>query len=216
MYKEEILTLSIKDHTYKLIQIANIDEVFDALITMHPHDPKVVDEQIPYWTELWPSALAMAAYLIENPQILKGKSVIEIGGGLGLPSIVAANVAAKIIYSDYLPEAIQFAKKNATLNGCTNMQFAQIDWRHIEEDTKYDIILASDIAYEKRFFADLPFAFRILMHPQSKVILTEPGRKFTKAFIDELKENFIVVHKTRNITHRGTSFSIGVYEIELK
>ena len=43
----------------------------------------------PYWAQVWPSAIALARFILSQPGIIKGKSVVELAAGLGLPSLVA-------------------------------------------------------------------------------------------------------------------------------
>jgi predicted nicotinamide N-methyase len=217
VYKEEILNLKIKDKNIDLIQISNIDEIFDELIKKHPENESAVDDSIPYWTDLWPAALGMSEFILENESLFQQKRVIEIGCGLGLPSIVAANVAKEVTMSDYLNDAIVFAKRNAALNKLNNINFELLDWRSIEVGhQKYDVILASDIAYEKRFFDQLPFALKSMMHYNSMAVLSEPGRAFAKDFVDGLIEHFAVTPFKKEVTWKGTKFSIGIYVLRAK
>ena len=65
VYKEEKITLSLEGMTFDLLQIANIDEVFDALIALPDAHVDKADERIPYWTEIWPSALALSVFILK-------------------------------------------------------------------------------------------------------------------------------------------------------
>lgn len=44
----------------------------------------------PYWCRLWPSAVALAQFILQQPELVKGKRVCDIGCGLGLAGIAAA------------------------------------------------------------------------------------------------------------------------------
>jgi predicted nicotinamide N-methyase len=212
MYKEEIINLKIIDRMIDLIQITNIDEVFDTLIQSEKDNPSSLEDQIPYWTELWPSAIALAQYIEENRSIFKQKDVIELGAGLGLPSLVASPYCNTTLLTDLLPDAVNFAERNAIMNNLMNIDFQIMDWRNIkEENKKFDIILASDIAYEKRFFLDLPNAIKSLMHEDSLAIITEPGRSFAKPFIEDLSHHFKMDKQLKTIDHRGVKVEIGIY-----
>jgi predicted nicotinamide N-methyase len=217
VYKEEVLNLKIKDKNIDLIQITNIDEIFDQLILNHPDDVQIIDDSIPYWTDLWPAAIGMSDFILENETLFEQKRVIEIGCGLGLPSIVAAGVAKEVTMTDYLEDAIVFAKRNVALNNLKNINFELLDWRDIEVGhQKYDVILASDIAYEKRFFEQLPFALKAMMHYNSMAVLSEPGRAFAKDFVDGLIEHFAVTQFTKEVNWKGTKFNVGIYVLRAK
>ncbi len=44
----------------------------------------------PYWSRIWPAAYSLSSFLLERPELIKGKNVLELAAGLGLPSLVAA------------------------------------------------------------------------------------------------------------------------------
>jgi predicted nicotinamide N-methyase len=44
----------------------------------------------PYWTRVWPSAIALAQQLLQRPQLVAGKKVADLGAGLGVAGIAAA------------------------------------------------------------------------------------------------------------------------------
>ncbi len=217
MYKEEILNLRIKDTNIDLLQITNVDEVIDAMLASNPTDEDYIDERIPYWTDLWPAAIGMSEFILENTSLFDQKKIIEIGCGLGLPSIVAAGIADEVTMTDYLDDAMVFAQRNAQLNKLENITFQKLDWRSIAAGhQKYDVILASDVAYEKRFFDDLPFALKAMMHYHSLAVLSEPGRAFASDFLDGLREHFAVIKFTKEVTWRGTKFKVGIYLLRAK
>jgi predicted nicotinamide N-methyase len=215
IYKEERITLSLEGKTFDLLQIANIDEVFDALIALPDAHVDKADERIPYWTEIWPSALALSAFILNNKDQVEGKTILELGAGLGLPSLVAACFSSTVVCSDYLTDALIFARKNAELNAISYIQYECIDWRSYNSDQRYALILASDIAYEKRFFEDLPGSLKKMMYPESEVWLSEPGRHFTAPFIQDLKNHFDIKSYPLPQTWRGTTFQTSVHVLKL-
>lgn len=216
LYREEKTSIIIEGHPFDLLQISNIDEVFDALISLPDSDIQKSDERIPYWTEIWPSALALSRFIIQNEEFIKDKNTLEIGAGLGLPSLAASLFTKKVICSDYLFDALTFARKNAELNKIDSIDYAVIDWRAYDANQTYDIILASDIAYEKRFFEDLPRSLKSMMHPNSQVWLSEPGRHFTEPFIADLKNHFDIKSYPLPQEWRGTTFQTSVHVLRRK
>ena len=65
------------------------------------------DEFLPYWAELWPAASALAAAL---PDDLSGLRVVELGCGLGVPSLVAAHRGADVVATDWAADAIDLLR----------------------------------------------------------------------------------------------------------
>ena len=191
-FNTENLTLSIAHLKVHLTVITNLDELFDALIEKGSDHEDVQDERIPYWAELWASAIGMSEYLVENQLITPDTQVLEIGCGLGLPSIVAGLLGAKNnIVSDYFQEALDFAEMNWVKNlPHRQSQFLKWDWRTPPplKTLKTDILLASDVAYEKRAFEPLLKAFKSLSNPKGKIIVSEPNRPISKDFFTNLHE----------------------------
>lgn len=216
MYKEEILELKISDKKYSFIQISNIDEVFDHLIDSNTGNDDL-DDFIPYWTELWPSAIGLSRFIIDHSSLITNKNVIEIGCGLGLPSIVAATYTSNIHATDLIKDALNFASKNAKVNNVSSrIKFSVLDWRSYDDAVHYDIVLASDVAYEQRFFDALPNALGAMMSDEGISILSEPGRKFTEPFLEALNQKFDVSKHTYLVEWRSVNHEIGIYVMKKK
>jgi predicted nicotinamide N-methyase len=131
-------------------EIVRIGEV--ELSLLRPRDPEALldddafadDEFMPYWAELWPAGLALARAL---PGRLDGVRVIELGCGLGVPSLVASARGARVTAIDWSAEAIALLHTNAAANGLA--VDAQVrDWRRL--DVEWDLALAADVLYEPR------------------------------------------------------------------
>ena len=144
-YETELISLNIEGVNIDIERVTNIDALFAELIAKGENHPDFKDERIPYWAELWASALALSQYLVTSKMDFQGKKVLEIGAGLGLPSIVAAQLGADVCVSDYLPEAVDFSRKNFEKNNLT-ADFQILDWRTPDKSFAADIILAADVA----------------------------------------------------------------------
>src|SRR3954452_19529008 len=73
------------------------------------------EEFLPYWAELWPSALALARALASRA--LHGARTLELGCGLGLPSLAAAVAGGRVLATDWAPDAVAMTARNAHRNG---------------------------------------------------------------------------------------------------
>jgi predicted nicotinamide N-methyase len=213
-YVTEELNLLFSGKALRLLRVTNTDELYAELIAKGEGHEDVKDERIPYWADLWPSALALAEEVFENKAICPGCQVLEIGCGLGLPGIAAGLKGAAVTLSDYVPEPLDFASTNWSLNLASDPLIKVLDWRHPEPGIRCDVLLASDVAYEKRTFAFLPGAFRTLLKPGGVVLLTEPNRLLASDFFRDLPaEGFQVAVKTRKVKLNGRENEICVYEI---
>lgn len=193
IYQTEELELNIEGILIKFLQITNVDDLYEILIAKDESHEDVQDERIPYWAELWPAAIGLSKYLVAFDIIKEIKSVIEIGCGLGLPGIIAGKLGAKVMLTDYLEDALLFAKQNWELNNKNEARFEIMDWRNPNPAFAADLILASDITYEKRFFEFLPNAFRTLCKPGGSIIVSDPSREVAQDFFQNIaKEGFSV------------------------
>ncbi len=221
-YEVQQEMLNFRDFDVNLTTITNLDALLDALIAKGENHADMKDERIPYWADLWASALALSHYLIDNQHLIENKFVFEIGAGLGLPSIVAGKIgAAHVTLTDYLPEAVDFAGANWLINLAEkNVRFHTLDWRETsgffsKNDTKADVLLASDVAYEARAFTHLLEAFENLCQPDGVILVSEPNRPVSKAFFQSLNtEGYAVKHSSRTETRRGQPFLINLYELK--
>jgi predicted nicotinamide N-methyase len=102
------------------------------------------DEFLPYWAELWPAARALASALPD----VTGVRVVELGCGLGLPSLVAAARGAEVTATDWAADAIELLRRNAARNRLT-LRAEVRDWREPWEE-RFDLALAADVLYEQR------------------------------------------------------------------
>src|SRR4051812_23309300 len=73
------------------------------------------DEFLPYWAELWPSGVALARAIATRS--LKRASVLELGCGLGLPSLAAALAGGRVLATDWSPAAVELPPAHAERNG---------------------------------------------------------------------------------------------------
>jgi predicted nicotinamide N-methyase len=103
------------------------------------------DEFLPYWAELWPAAPALVKVL---PEQLEGVRVLELGCGLGLPSLVAAARGADVTAIDWAEDAVALLRRNAERNGLTLVAELH-DWRR-PLDRAFDLAVAADVLYERR------------------------------------------------------------------
>src|ERR687893_2823688 len=83
----------------------------DALLT---DEAFAHEEFLPYWAELWPSAVALARVVARRP--LTGRRVLELGCGLGLPALAAAAAGGRVLATDWAPDSVAMTAHNAERN----------------------------------------------------------------------------------------------------
>ena len=144
------------------------------------------DIDFPFWTRLWPSAIALSIFLRENEGLIKGKKVLELGAGLGLPSVVAATKAQSVTSSDHIDAAVETMAKSFSHHGFKNANSVRIDVRGIPEELQGDLLLLSDVNYDPQLFPDLMKLVKRFLKNGSTIILSTPQRIMGSAFIESL------------------------------
>lgn len=140
----------------------------------------------PYWARLWPSATAMARFLVEHPHLVQNKKVLELAAGLGLPSLIAAGYAREVCCSDYLPEPLQVVAQSASHNGLKNIHCEMLDWHYLPATLDADILLLSDVNYDPAVFETLYNVLQRFLNTGTIIILSTPQRLMAKGFIESL------------------------------
>lgn len=163
-----------------------IEEVFAAggheLAILRPRDAEALlderafsaqDEFIPYWADLWPSAQLLARVI--SARALRGRRVLELGCGLGLPSLAAAAAGGRVLATDWAPDAIAAVRANAARNDLA-LDVLVADWRDPAEVIArgpWDLVIAADVLYERRNAAPLRTLLDALA---TETWLADPGR----------------------------------------
>jgi predicted nicotinamide N-methyase len=143
----------------------------------------VRDERLPYWADVWPSSLILARRLANAPG--GGRSMLELGCGLGIVSVTAMRAGFDVVASDYYEDALRFTRANAWRNLKREPATRMIDWRSLPTDLgTYDLIVAADVLYEMTYAELVADALAAALAPRGMAIIADPGRIGVDEFID--------------------------------
>jgi predicted nicotinamide N-methyase len=165
----------------RLHQADDVTEVWRAVgLELDQGDPP-----LPYWAFAWSGGLAVARYLIDHPDEVAGRAVLDVAAGSGLCAIVALRlgaVAAKAVDIDPLSEAA--VALNARANG-VRVGFSR---RDILDGPPPDaeVILAGDVSYEETFAGRVSGFLERAAEAGSRVILGDPGRRYLPEGLERL------------------------------
>jgi predicted nicotinamide N-methyase len=153
------------------------------------------EEYLPYWADMWPSSIALARAVA--PRSLGGRRVLELGCGLGLPSVVAALAGARVLATDWAPDALAFVTRNADANG-TTVRTQQVSWSDpgpLLAGAPWDLVLASDVLYERRMADELLDLLPRLIDARGAVWLADPGRPPAAGFLERAAADWRVTSR---------------------
>jgi predicted nicotinamide N-methyase len=129
----------------------------------------------PMFGVLWPAGLALAEEMSRFS--VTGKSILEVGCGLGLPSLVLQQRGADITASDHHPLAEEFLRHNTTLNSLAPIHFFTAPWIELHPGLgRFDLIIGSDLLYERDHASLLAGFLARHANPACQVLLADPGR----------------------------------------
>lgn len=137
----------------------------------------------PFGLLLWESACALARALTEDQAGFAGKSVLELGAGVGLPGVVARHLGAEPVrQTDHITEALELCRLNAAANGVSGIELALANWDAWNDSRSYDLIIGSDVIYERQAHAALAAILERNLAPGGRALFADPGRQDTPLF----------------------------------
>jgi predicted nicotinamide N-methyase len=141
---------------------------------------------LPLGLMLWESAVALARAL--DHRAMAGLRVLELGAGVGLCGLLAARAGAQVVQTDIDERALALQRRNASRNGVDGLRHVRLDWHtpDLADVARADLVIGADIVYDRCDHAAIERAVRLALAPKGAVILADPSRSDTPAFLDLL------------------------------
>lgn len=144
----------------------------------------------PFWAWPWAGGQALARYVLDHPEVVRGRTVADIGAGGGIVAIAAALVgAARVTAIDIEPFAIEATRLNAAVNG---VDVDLVEGDPVGTDDGWDVVLAGDVWYEAELAAHLGPWLRSLAARGATVLTGDLGRAYLPADGLEVLANHVV------------------------
>lgn len=130
----------------------------------------------PFWAFAWAGGQALARYVLDNPETVRGKRVLDVASGSGLVAIATMRAGAiSALAVDIDAFATHAAQLNSELNGAC-IETSDVD--PVGQPTPADVILVGDLFYD-RDLAPRVLAWLIDLKAQGKIVLIgDPGRTY--------------------------------------
>lgn len=135
-------------------------------------ETRLILHEPPYWSFCWASGLALARYLNQFPEWVRGKRVLDFGAGSGVAGIAALKAGAlEVVACDLDPLAIAACQANAELN---DVQLSYSTDFFAEAD-RFDLILVADVLYDR---ANLPLLDQFLSRGRQALVADSRVKDF--------------------------------------
>jgi predicted nicotinamide N-methyase len=131
----------------------------------------------PFWAAAWPGGQALARYVLDHPEAVAGRRVLDLGAGSGLVAVAALLAGARgVLASDVDPYSHAAVVLNSELNGVSGIELAGDVLA--DELPDVEVVLAGDVCYDREMTARvLPFLGAAWLGGAS-VFLGDPGRAY--------------------------------------
>ena len=167
----------------------------------------------PLFGLLWPSGAQLAAHMVARPPAA-GFTVLEIGCGLALASLACHRLGMDITASDRHPLTEAFLRTNLALNGLAPLRYRHGDWAMAPAAVpgqrvsgRYDLIIGSDLLYERDAGATLAAFIDQHSGPAGEVRIVDPDRGNRPAFNRQMSDQGFAVCEER-LDRAATSLAV--------
>lgn len=148
----------------------------------------------PFWAFAWAGGQGLARHILDRPECVAGKRVLDFATGSGLVAIAAANAGARhVLAADIDPFSADSVALNAALNG-VEVQHTAVDL--IGTDQDWDVVLAGDVFYDRQMSNQITPWFIDLASCGTDILIGDPGRSYLpKSRLEKLSEHQVEVSR---------------------
>lgn len=146
----------------------------------------------PFWAFAWAGGQGLARHVLDRPEVVRGRTVLDFAAGSGLVAIAAAKAgAASVLACDIDPFCAAAVALNAAANDLS-VSFREADL--IGLDDGWDVVLAGDVFYDRAFADRLVPWFSELAARGASVLVGDPGRSYLpKERLEQLSVHEVAV-----------------------
>jgi predicted nicotinamide N-methyase len=159
----------------------------------------------PFWAFAWAGGQALARHVLDLPELVEGRSVLDLATGSGLVAVAAARAGAhRVTANDIDPLSLAAAAANAEANG---VRVDTLEADLLDADDEYGVVLAGDVFYSRAMAGRvLPFLRRAAARG-SLVLVGDPGRAYLPAdgMIKQAAYDVPVVEALESVPVRRTT-----------
>jgi predicted nicotinamide N-methyase len=169
------------------------------------------EEPPPFWAFVWAGGQALARYVLDHPDVVAGRTVLDVATGSGVAAIAAAKAGAEHVRAlDVDPAAAAAAARNAAANGVV-ITSAEWDVGAKADLGRADLVLAGDVFYSRSVADRMTAYLRGVARTGTRILVGDPGRGyFPERLFDRVAEYVVPVPAALEETE---SLITGVWEM---
>ena len=205
-YETETSEIVVNEKKFSLLLPKHLDRFIDIDDVFH---------DFPLWAKIWHASCVLASHLAAIPAD-DSQRILEIGGGVGLVSIVAASFGHHITLSEFDLHALNFARANAHRNNCPDLPIVRLDWYHSNLETRFDRIVASEITYNEKDLDALVQLFTSHLKFGGEIILAFEVRKGGLDIFKIFQTEFDIVVSKMTLRSESATHRIILMKMQLK
>lgn len=208
-YSPEIETIKINSKEYFFLKPGDITSALSSSDIADSLD-------FPYWVKIWDASVILGEFLVATKDI-QSKKTLELGAGLGVSGIIAADNGYDVTITDYQQDILNFSRISAHLNKLDNVRCQLLDWQKPEDLGKFDLIIGSELIYHKKLFEPLINIMKKYLAPEGIIYLAQDsGRKSLKEFLELCSIDFNIGIKKRKISSNDGHIEILLIKLTMK
>ncbi len=193
--------VSVGGTTLDILQITDMDAYVERLLADLPPGMPL---ELPFWARLWRTSFLLA-YFVQR-LAPDGRSLLEIGAGLGMVGLFAAARGFDVTLTDIHPEALLFSQINVLQNGLEGRaRVARADFTKDRLGRRFDCIVGSEVLYIEKDYK--PMVKFLLAHlseePGAEVVLAKEYSRKAKKFFRKAQDHFLTSELTMGYKEDG-------------
>ncbi len=191
--------LTVNGVTLELLQIEDMDAYVQELTKDLPED---TPPELPFWAKVWRTAL-LASYFVQKLEPA-GRTMLEIGAGVGVCGLFAAARGFQVTITDMHPDAVLFSRIAVLRNDLADrVRVRRLDFTRDRLDERFDIILGSEVLYkDDQARALVKFLGAHLRDdPAAEIVLAREYTRKAKKFFKLIDKDY--AHQCLSIGYQG-------------
>ena len=205
-YQTEVTEIVVAGRKFQMLLPRDLDGFVNS---------EDVFDDFPLWAKLWKASWILADFLAQK-KVDPDEQLLEIGGGLGLVSIVGFACGHRMTMTEYNPHALEFARANAHLNDCAQLPVVSLDWNRPDLTGSFDTILASEVIYRSQDFAPLLNLFQSYLASSGEIILASEMRKTSGAFYEFFQSEFDITAVKKMLRSENENTMVMLFKLRPK